>query len=131
MNEHENAEAVRELCEAFNAWDVDRCLRLFADDIVWHYRGDNLVSGTYRGKGELRGLFNEFQELFSGTAVVEVEDILADDRYAVGFLRISGQREGSQLNARLADFFEFDDTGKFTQLWFLPAGRATWDSSPS
>lgn len=50
----QNIELVRQGYQAFAAGDTETLMRLFDDDIEWVQPGDSAVSGTYRGKTELK-----------------------------------------------------------------------------
>ena len=54
MSTQENREVVRQFYEAGNRGDMETCLGLIADDIVWTNMGTTSLSGTYRGKAELQ-----------------------------------------------------------------------------
>ncbi len=48
-----NKATVRSFYEAGNRGDVEACLALIADDIVWRNIGSTALSGEYRGKAAL------------------------------------------------------------------------------
>lgn len=50
----QNIELVRKGYQAFAAGDTDTLMGLFDDDIEWVQPGESGVSGTYRGKGQLK-----------------------------------------------------------------------------
>ena len=63
MSEQEqNIELIKKGYEAFNAGDGDTVMSLFDDNIEWVQPGDSAISGTYRGKQELAGLFAKMGE---------------------------------------------------------------------
>jgi uncharacterized protein len=63
MSEQEqNIELIKKGYEAFNAGDGDTVMSLFDDNIEWIQPGDSAISGTYRGKQELAGLFAKMGE---------------------------------------------------------------------
>jgi ketosteroid isomerase-like protein len=53
MTTEQNKELVRRFYEAGNRGEMDTCIGLIADDVVWTNMGTTSLSGTYRGKAEL------------------------------------------------------------------------------
>ena len=63
MSEQEqNIELIKKGYKAFNAGDGDTVMSLFDDNIEWIQPGDSAISGTYRGKQEVAGLFAKMGE---------------------------------------------------------------------
>jgi ketosteroid isomerase-like protein len=54
MSTQENRKIVQQFYEAGNRGDMETCMGLIADDIVWQNSGTTLLSGTFRGKAELQ-----------------------------------------------------------------------------
>ena len=50
MTEHPNAATARRSYEAWNIGGKDVLREGFADDVVFHFAGNNAMSGTYRGR---------------------------------------------------------------------------------
>jgi len=50
MTEHPNAATARRSYEAWNIGGMDVLREGFADDVVFHFAGNNAMSGTYRGR---------------------------------------------------------------------------------
>ena len=50
MTEHPNAATARRSYEAWNIGGMDVLRDGFADDVVFHFAGNNAMSGTYRGR---------------------------------------------------------------------------------
>ncbi len=53
VTETANKQVVRQFYESGNSGDMDTCLGLLAEDIVWTNMGTTSLSGTYTGKAEL------------------------------------------------------------------------------
>jgi ketosteroid isomerase-like protein len=53
MSAEENRKILRAFYEASNRGDMEKCMSLFDDGIVWHNTGSTALSGTFRGKQEL------------------------------------------------------------------------------
>ena len=50
MTEHPNAVAVRQGFEAYNSGRLDVLGEYSTDDVILHFAGNNVMSGTYRGR---------------------------------------------------------------------------------
>lgn len=125
--EHVNATRMRETVDAFMARDVDRLLEGFAEDAVWIAPGDTPASGTFRGRNGIRRYFAMLDAASKGSIEVDVEDVLAGDRYVTIFLDIAAQRHGELMHVRVAQFAEIDEQGRWRRCWFLPDKLDEWD----
>ena len=84
--------------EAFGKGDLATLQMLFAPDVVWYEPGRSPISGTYKGWSEVIGLFAAYAERSGGTFAAELEDVLASDDRAISIARVSGSRDGHQLD---------------------------------
>jgi ketosteroid isomerase-like protein len=103
---------LRELCDAFNAHDLDRIMALFADDCVLEMpRGDKPWGSRFEGKARVRqalaGRFEGLPDVHYG-----------DDEHFVDAARHTSMskwtltgttREGERKEARGCDFYTFRD----------------------
>ena len=80
---HPNGEIIQRGFEAFAKGDMDTVAGLFTDDIVWHSSGTSVLSGDYRGKEAVFGLFGKLMEVTGGTFHQDIHTILADDDHVV------------------------------------------------
>lgn len=53
MSLNENKQLLQRFFDAGNRGDMDACMALFSDNIVWTNMGSTSLSGTYQGKQEL------------------------------------------------------------------------------
>jgi ketosteroid isomerase-like protein len=123
---HPNEELLRRGYEAFSAGDMQTLGELFADDIVWHVGGRNQLSGDYRGREEVFGLFGRFVELTGGTLRIELHAALADDEHALALQRTTGEREGRALDDNSVGVYHVAG-GKVTEAWFHPGDAYATD----
>lgn len=113
---HRNEDLLRQGYQARARGDVRAVLDLLADDIVWHVGGHNPLSGDYRGKQEVRALFDRFAEGSGGTLRGEPHDVLANDEHEVGLVEFSAEHEGTSLRARAVHIAHVRD-GAITESW--------------
>jgi ketosteroid isomerase-like protein len=95
---------------------------LFADDVVWHVGGRSSITGDYKGKGEVFGLFARLAQETGGTFRLDIHDVLANDDHAIGMVKTTGERGGRTLNDNGVQVFHIDD-GKVTESWFHPGDQ--------
>ncbi len=125
--EHPNAALVRKLQRSILAGDLEGILDAYADDAVYRVAGDNLLSGTHRGRQAIEALFVKAMEITGGTMRIVVNDVLADDGHAVTFWSGSAERPGKHLDAHGIMAFKVNDDGKFTESWWLYDDQAAYD----
>jgi uncharacterized protein len=92
MSSAENKQIVHAFYDASNQGDMNRCLALMADDIIWNSIGSTRYSGTYAGKESLMAnlLGQLFPQLKAGIAST-LDNVIAEGDFVVVQLR--GQAE--------------------------------------
>ena len=97
-DEHPNAARVRALFRAFHERDLAAIRDAIAEDAVWHFPGENLLSGSHRGHAGIFAFLARVGQLTGGSFALALEDVVANDRMAVASFRGSGQRAGRTLD---------------------------------
>jgi ketosteroid isomerase-like protein len=110
---------VRQALDAYNRGDFATLGSFLADDVVWHVGGDHPLSGDYRGRDEVIAYCEQALALTHGTLQGEPLEILADDRNAGVFNRITAEGAGRSLDTTLAQAISFDGDGRWTEYWAL------------
>lgn len=101
-----------ELCEAFNAHDLDRIMALFSDDCVLEMpRGDKPWGSRFEGKRDVRAAL---ATRLAGLPDVHYgdEEHFVDSTASVGISKwtLTGTtREGERKEVRGCDFYTFRD----------------------
>ena len=126
--EHPNAQIIQGLIDAFHAGDFETFMDGFAEDAVFRVAGDNIVSGTYRGKPVIRDYFIRLGQVTGGSMKIDVDEILAGDNHAVMFIHVATDRKGMHLEAECAEAFRLDNAGKVTESWFLYEDQKAYDA---
>ena len=116
MAEHPNVALLRKGYEAFARGDIAAITDLFAEDMVWHVPGNNLISGEHKGRDAVFAVFAKTVELTGGTFKIDLHDIVANDEHTVSLSRASASRQGKQLDLRGADIYHIRN-GKVTEWW--------------
>jgi ketosteroid isomerase-like protein len=118
MADHPNVELVRRGYRAFESGDLATLNELFADDIVWHSAGRSQLSGEFKGKQEVFGLFAKLAELTAGSFKQDIHDLLGNDEHVVALVDSTAHRDGKTLSQRGVHVFHIRD-GKVTEFWLM------------
>jgi uncharacterized protein len=108
MSSIENKQIVQTFYEASNQGDMDRCLALMADDIIWNNIGSTRYSGTYAGKDSLMAnlLGQLFSQLKTGIAST-LDNVIVEGDFVVVQLRGQAETiEGRQYNNTYCHVFK-------------------------
>ena len=128
MAQHPNVARVHDAYAAFAKGDLNTALGDLADDAVFHFNGDGPNSGDHKGRQAIEAALISNFELTGGTQVLNIHDIFADDLHAVVSLRETATRtDGAMLDVEEAHVLTFDNDGKITNLWDLPADPEAHD----
>lgn len=123
---HQNEELLRKGYAAFGSGDMDAVNELFADDIVWHVPGNNMLSGDYEGKDAVFGFLGKVMEGTGGTLQQEIHDVLANDEHAVALVKTRAERGGKTLEGQDVHLYHVQD-GKVTESWNHAGDQAAVD----
>lgn len=123
---HPNEDLLRRGYDAFGRGDMAAITELLADDIVWHFSGDNPLAGDYAGRDSVLGFFGKSIELSGGTLRVDVHDILANDVHGVALTHSTGQRGGKTLDDSGVQVFHIRD-GRAVETWSHAGDQAAVD----
>jgi ketosteroid isomerase-like protein len=91
--------------EAFGAMDPEAAMKDISDSVEWVVKGDNALTGTYRGKGEVGDLWMRIVE--KGFRTTPTEFIAEGDKVVV---LCDVELDGEQ--SRSADLLSYDSDGK-------------------
>lgn len=117
MGTERNKQLVRSFYEAGNRGDVDACLALISDDIVWTDIGTTALSGTYRGKPDLMEnlLGPLFGRLKAGISS-SIELLIAEGDYVVALTSGTAETtDGKAYNNRYCQVIRLE-SGKFKEV---------------
>ena len=126
--DHPNVARARQALAAFAAGDIESYKQFFADDVAWHVSGHHPLSGTYRGKEELFEYFARIRELTGGSLRVETDRILADAGHVGIFARVTAQRDGRNLDVKMAQALHVSPEGNWTEYWALSDDQEAVDA---
>ena len=116
MADHQNVELLRQGYDAFAKGDMDALRDLFAEDVVWHVPGNNLLSGDYEGRDAVFGFFGKLLQETGGSFRQDVHDILANDTHGVALVEFHAERGGKTFDGRSVHVMHVDN-GQLTEFW--------------
>ena len=114
---HPNEDVVRESSAARERGDMDAIQKYWTEDIRYHFPEGSPIAGDYQGIEQMRQFFARFPEVTGGRTIsTELNDVLANDDYAVAMITTRGEQAGQQLNGNMVVVYHFRD-GKVTEVW--------------
>jgi hypothetical protein len=117
MSEHPNATRIRELFAAFRARDVDAIRNAISDTAVWHFPGKRgQLAGAHTGHDGIFQFLARGSELTDGTFELDLEEVIANDSYAVAFFRGRGRRRDRELDNPTCLKIHLQE-GRATEIW--------------
>lgn len=99
MQDHPNAALVRDLFRAFRESDLAAIERVVPEHAVWEFPGRRgKIAGRHEGRAGILSFLMNVMALTGGNFHLDLEDVVANDRYAVALFRGHGEREGRVLD---------------------------------
>jgi hypothetical protein len=123
--DHPHALLAKVVWEAVSAGDVDALKELCAEDLVWHASGRGPRSGSHRGRDRVidyLASIGEAAERFDST----LEDILVGSDLVSVLFRVSGAREGRDLDTGFILLFRIEDS-RLAEVWAVPRDQYALD----
>jgi len=113
----ENKQVVRTFFDAGNRGDLESCLRLMADDVMWTNIGSTKYSGTFAGKEALVAdlLGPLFDQLATGIASTLDGVIAESDLVVVQSRGRAETKDGRPYNNTYCHVFRIND-GKISEV---------------
>lgn len=105
MGAQENKQTAREGYEAFSRGDADGAMRNLDDSIDWTVRGDNALSGKYKGKQEVGEFWGR---LASRSFRTQPHDFIADQDKVVVLTTVHIDGESTES----ADVLTYNPEGR-------------------
>ncbi len=110
MSTEQNKELIRQFYAASNRGDMDSCIALLADDLVWTVMGRTRFSGTYTGKQQvLEELVGPlFSQLKAGIHMTIEAMVAEGDRVVVQARGKAETHEGVPYNNPYLDIMRIE-----------------------
>jgi uncharacterized protein len=91
-------ETVRRGYQAFSEADMETLGSLYTDDVVQTMSGNNQLSGEYKGRDNVLGLYGKLFELSGGTFKAELKSVKTEGDKVVSVHHSQGERGGKTLS---------------------------------
>lgn len=117
MEVHPNVEWIKREYQAFADGDFSGLARLFADEAVWHVRGDSSLAGDHVGRDSIVDFLEKLAREANQSFMFELHDILANDQHTVVLAHTTVQREEVTYTADEVHVFCTNDEGLITEAW--------------
>lgn len=117
--EHRNVTRIRRAVEVYNSGDHDAMRPFLSECIVWHVGGNHEMSGDYEGVDAVIEYFRRVRRATAGTLQVEPVDILANDRHASIFMKVTAFHETRRMDVLMAEALALDTDGRWTEYWAI------------
>lgn len=125
--EHENANILKRLFDAFASRDLDAISAGLAEDVSWHTPGRSQLAGEHVGRDAVLAHLSHSAELSEGSYRIEIEDIMASDRHASVLYRATGSRQGRHLDLRHLALYEVANE-MVQAVWVTPFDQLAFDA---
>jgi ketosteroid isomerase-like protein len=117
MAEHPNATRIRDLFAAFRAHDIEAIQSAISETAVWHFPGrTGGLAGAHSGHHGIFSFLARVSELTDDTFELDLEEILANDNFAVVFFRGRARRQSRELDNPTCLKIRLID-GRATEIW--------------
>lgn len=109
---------VRRLMDALHRADLATMGELVSDDVVYHFPGRGPVSGTYRGRDEVLGLFPAFRRLLDAPPTSSSHDVVASEAHVVELTTLSAERGGRRHEWNVVRIYHVAEA-EITEIWLM------------
>jgi uncharacterized protein len=96
--------------------------------VIWHQPGNGALSGTYKGKDAVFGLFGRFMEISAGSFKIDsVQSIMANSDLVCATLHFSAaKKSGAKISMDGVDVMKIKD-GKIQEVFLFSSDQAAED----
>ncbi|MGN6202615.1 MAG: nuclear transport factor 2 family protein [Solirubrobacterales bacterium] len=108
MSAQQNKKSAEDAYRAFGEGDAAAAMEDIDDSIVWTVNGDSAITGTYKGKEEVAGLWGKLAEKGLTT---KPHDFVADEEKVVVLTTVTVDGESGEA----ADILTYNKRGKLIE----------------
>ena len=127
--QNENIKTVQKYFDSLAKGDLETLSGLFAEDVIWHQPGRGKLSGTYKGKQEVFGLFGQFMEISQGSFKIDsVGNLMSNENLVTATLHFSATRSnGQSMSMDGVDLMKIEN-GKIKEVYLFSGNQSVEDS---
>ena len=124
--ETENLQLVKALLAAFATRDWPAIRSILAQNVVFHFPGDNTFSGDYKGREQSLELLARIAAWTEGSLRVKLHDVLANEQHGVLLYTVSAKHLDKVTSYRYIDIYHFRE-GEIVEVWGTPLDAPDFD----
>lgn len=117
-SDHPNVDTVNRMTEALFAQDHDTLAKIFADDLVLHFRGSHPMAGDHNGLGGFLGVLGSLFEATGGQIELDQQFCVGTDGWAAEWEHATLGRKGKTLESRNAFIYRFEGD-RIAEMWMF------------
>jgi predicted SnoaL-like aldol condensation-catalyzing enzyme len=118
--------AIQLLVNAFNERNLEPGSKLFADDVVLHYPGNNRIAGNHTGKSGLLDFWNKQIELTGGSFKAKVISVLQGEGNLVLVMSAAAEVDNQSYSWRRINHYRVVE-GRVVEGWIYEGNQYTAD----
>ncbi|MEA2623064.1 MAG: uncharacterized protein QOH61_1974 [Chloroflexota bacterium] len=122
----ENARVARAFLDALTAREPARIRELLADDIVYHFPGENALAGIYRGSDDVMAFLPRLPSMLDEPVMFDVHDVLSSEAHATDLSNYYGVRRGQRYSWRVVRVYHFK-AGRIAEIFVTVDDQAGLD----
>ena len=121
------ADVIRRLTAALAARDGETVVSLLADEVVYHFPGDNPAAGTFRGRDEVMAFFRRFPTFLDGPPSADTHDVLSSEAHGADLTTFTATRGGRSHNWRAVRIYHLDED-RIAEIFVTIEDQAAFDA---
>ena len=118
--------AIQQLIKAFNERNLEPGSKLFADDVILHYPGNNQIGGDHFGKTGVLDFWKKQIELTGGTFKGEIVSVLQGEGNLVLVINASAEVDNQSYSWRRINHYRVVE-GRVVEGWIYEGDQYTAD----
>jgi ketosteroid isomerase-like protein len=128
MDDQPGALRARSVLAAYAAGDLKGVVEHFTEDVVFHVPGRHHLAGDYTGRDALLGYLETVRALTGGNLTMELDRVLAGERYTAVFSRLRGTLGQRSVDVLMAQTFVNGADGRFSEYYALADDQQAYDA---
>ena len=121
------ADVIRRLTAALAARDGETIASLLADDIVYHFPGENPAAGTFRGRDEVMAFFRRFPTFLDGPPSADTHDVLSSEAHGADLTTFTATRGGRSHTWRAVRIYHLAED-RIAEIFVTIEDQAAFDA---
>lgn len=99
---------------------------LLAEDTVWHWPGQNLLSGDHEGRESVLSGLGQMASLTGGTMEVNGHTYMSNGPYTAALVEVTAARDGETLSMQGCEVCKWEE-GQIVEQWIFVEDQNAYD----